>query len=192
MIPFLRLAAIGLVLALAGPAFARQPGPPSAAAAAARKADHAQRMAALAFLHGSWKGDGWMAFGPNRRETFAQTERIGPFLDGDVLLIEGTGLAGDAASRPVHHAFAVISPAENGDGYEFRSYANQRAGTFAARLVRPGALEWSLTTPGGEIRYLIAVEGDTWRETGERSGDGGKTWTPFFEMNLRRAGPASW
>lgn len=191
MTPLFRLAVLGLALTLAGPVAARQPGPPSAAAMAARKADHTQRMAALAFLHGAWRGEGWMVLGPNRRETFAQTERIGPFLDGDVLLIEGQGRGGDAAARTVHHAFAVISPAD-GEGYEFRSYANQRAGTFAARLVRPGALEWRIPVPGSEIRYRIEVEGDAWREVGERSGDGGKTWTQFFEMTLKREGPASW
>lgn len=189
----MHIARLGLLLvglALVASPVAAQPGP-SPAAAAARKADHAQRMSALAFLHGAWRGEGWMVLGPDRRETFAQTERIGPFLDGDILLIEGTGRARDADDRVVHHAFAVISPAEGG-GYEFRSYANQRAGLFPARLTGPRALEWTIATPGGEIRYLIEVDGDVWRETGERSADGGKTWTRFFQMDLKRTGPATW
>jgi hypothetical protein len=36
------------------------------------------------------------------------------------------------------------------------------------------------------IRYTIALDGDSWREIGEMSRDGGATWTPTIDMALRR------
>ena len=45
--------------------------------------------------------------------------------------------------------------------------------------------EWGFQTPGGTIRYKIAVTPESWTEGGEFSRDG-KTWMKFFEMKLDR------
>jgi hypothetical protein len=70
----------------------------------------AKAMNRLAFLEGSWEGQGWHQAGPDaERRHFTQTEDIPRKLDGQLLIIEGRGHAADDPKRVVHWAFAVVS-----------------------------------------------------------------------------------
>ena len=51
--------------------------------------------------------------------------------------------------------------------------------------VADGEFSWGYKDPMGRVRYTIFVEGDTWKEIGERSKNG-DVWIQFFEMNLER------
>ena len=45
-------------------------------------------MAPLAFMDGVWRGPAWTILPSGQKHTITQTERIGPFLDGSVKVID--------------------------------------------------------------------------------------------------------
>jgi len=59
---------------------------PSATALIAAQRD---AMLRLAYMDGVWRGPAWTILPSGEKHTFTQTERIGPFLDGSVKVIEG-------------------------------------------------------------------------------------------------------
>lgn len=154
----------------------------------AEAAERAEAMKKLEFLHGVWVGP---ASGTNAdRSSFAvtQTERIGPLLGGDILVIEGRGYMEDGSTG--FNAFAVISYDTDTDAYEFRSYAMGGSGTFPFRLTDTGYV-WEIPAGGGTMRYTATIDGDSFRETGEYVMANGQAW-PTFEMNLTRRGDTDW
>src|SRR5262249_32576370 len=48
-------------------------------------------MLALAYMDGVWRGPAWTILPSGEKHNVTQTERIGPFLDGAVKVIEGRG-----------------------------------------------------------------------------------------------------
>jgi hypothetical protein len=159
----------------------------AAAAQAAEQPDKAAHQAAmqkLAFLAGDWEGSGSIAMGPGPRRTFTQTEHIQFKQDGTLLLIEGQGTSPHDGAV-VHDALAVVTFDPKSGGYKFRSFA--AVGHFAdtEASVDGNTMVWSLDAGPQKIRYTIKVDNGVWREIGERSADGA-TWTPFFEMTVKR------
>ena len=92
-------------------------------------------MAKLAFMRGVWAGPatGMTRTGPYK---VTQTERMGPMLGGDVVVIEGRGYKDDNTTGFI--AFAVASFNPQTEKYEFRSYAQGYAGTFDLQLTADG------------------------------------------------------
>ena len=147
------------------------------------KGAHQNAMQKLGFLVGEWEGGGSMAMGPGPRSTFVQTERIQFKHDGTLLLIEGNGKT--SAGMTVHDALAVVSFDPATGAYKFRSFvAVGRFGEFKAS-VNGNSFVWTINAGSQTMRYTIIVENGVWKEVGERSTDGA-TWTPFFEMTLKR------
>jgi hypothetical protein len=72
-------------VSLAAPAQER----PSPAALIAAQRD---AMTRLAYMDGVWKGPAWTILPSGEKHTFTQTERIGPFLDGSLKVVEGRGV----------------------------------------------------------------------------------------------------
>lgn len=176
-------AAVGLLfwLAVSGtitPTAAEPPArPPEAPAPSVASIDD------LPDLVGHWRGEGWMVRGPGEPHRFVGQETVWSELDGEILLVRGEHRTPDG-ERLVHHAFAMLNPAPDGDGYRFRTYlAGGRQGDFPAHL-DDGAIVWTMETAAGPVRYVIRIDGDTWHEVGERRQDG--AWSQFFEMTLQR------
>lgn len=171
-------AGIALALAALAPAPALAQGgyqPPDIAVQRAAM----QRLAPLA---GEWRGEAQVQL-PAQMTVF-QNERIEWELDGLVLVIRGVGYPDPArAQPPVFRAMAVISYDDRNQRYEFRTYAEGHATTAEARFLEDGGLLWQ---PSPNYRYIIRLEGDSWREIGEFSRDGGATWQRTIEMNLTR------
>jgi hypothetical protein len=164
---------------LAGPALAQ--GQPDPAAMVAREAE---AMKALAWTHGRWQGEAWSTTTAGVRHEIIQTERVGPMLDGSLLVIEGKSFERDG--RPAtFNAFGVMSydAARN-------SYAQGRAGEFPLD-VTPAGYVWTIAAGPVKIRYTATHTADSWREVGEvvRSD---QTATQIFEMNLKRVGDSDW
>jgi hypothetical protein len=157
---------------------------PARAADMPDKAAHQAAMQKLAFLVGEWEGSGSVAMGPGPRQTFAQTERIQFKHEGTLLLIEGQGKS-SANGQIAHDALAVVSFDPATGQYRFRSFA--AVGRFAdtTATVSGNTLVWGLNLGTMKTRFTIKVENGVWREIGERSSDD-KTWTPFFEMTVKR------
>ncbi len=169
------------LLLLAAPAAAQAPFDHTPAAAA--------EMRRLAFLHGTWRGEGVTTMRPGQEERAAVLETAQPRLDGSVLLVEGLGWKGTEGAadyQVVHKAMGVVSYDARRGGWAMRAY---RGGGWvdADLTVGDGELVWAFDQPGaGRIRYTIRVdEQGRWHEVGDRSRDG-RQWHRFFEMRLTR------
>ncbi|HEX2211543.1 MAG TPA: hypothetical protein VHG93_27905 [Longimicrobium sp.] len=162
---------------------------PAAAQAPDATAAAAREMQRLAFLHGTWRGEGVTTMGPGQQERASVLETARPKLDGSVLLVEGlgwTGTEGAADYRVVHQALGVVSYDERRGGWAMRAY---RGGGWVDVDVTVGDDEmvWAFDQPGaGRIRYTIRLDEEgRWYEVGEISRDG-QRWHRFFEMRLTR------
>jgi hypothetical protein len=141
----------------------------------------------LAFLEGSWEGQGWHQAGPDaERRHFTQTEDIQRKLDGQLLIIEGRGHAADDPERVVHWAFAVVSYDTAEARYRWAAFS--RGDHLDTDLsVDNTGIEWSAQlAPDTLMRYRANIIGEQWNETAQLSTDHGTTWTTTLEMHLRK------
>ncbi len=171
----LKLALVAALL-LATPAIAQQRDIPAQAAA----------MKEIGFMNGRWLGRGWRNGPDGKRYDYTQTMLVESKSGGILLAVEGLSLRhGTDAAKPGGGSFAVVSYDERAKSYEFRSFGFGELIPATARLVRPGVFEW---TTSGPLMLRFTVDGThgDWRETGERSMDGGKSWTPTHELTAWR------
>src|SRR5262252_7778199 len=121
-----RLAAISLLAGAAAlPSILSAQGRPDPAALIAAQKE---AMAPLAFMDGVWRGPAWTILPSGEKHTVTQTERIGPFLDGSVKVIEGRGY--DADGKVAFNAFGTISYNLDTRIYTMHSYAQGQVGDF--------------------------------------------------------------
>jgi hypothetical protein len=174
------LSLVTLLFALPSPSAAQAPAPPAVL--------H-EVMDRIAFLAGSWQGVGSFAMGPGREQPMTSAEEVARALDGLLLTIEGRHFArfpSQDHDTMVHHAFAVISPREDGT---YRVHAFLADGQFIETEGRltGDTFVWGFEHPRqGQVRYHIRLsEEGQWVETGERSVDG-ESWTPYLSLTLDR------
>lgn len=177
------------VLAIAATVlFASTPAPAQTAAPAAPPATAKDAIDRLAFMQGVWVGP---ASGSNRdgsRYAVTQTERIGPLLGGEVLVIEGRGYRTDGSTG--FNALGVVSWNAEAGKYEFRSWAQGQAGTFPFTLTDDGYV-WEIPAGPGVVRYTAHVTSTTYHEVGEFVMPG-QPARGIFEMTLTRRGDTDW
>ena len=144
-----------------------------------------EKLQALQWLEGDWKGSGWMMNRQGERLPFEQREFIRYWLNNTILHIEGLGTH---AEDTVHHALAIVSYEPQGQQYRFTSYTATGGSQHDAQVeVKPNTLIWKMLTPRGSIRYTIVLnEKGQWYEIGEFSADQENSWSKFFEMTLDR------
>ena len=184
MIRRLEIGAI-LVLALGTPLrLASQERQDSGALIASER----QAMASLAFMDGVWRGPAWTILPSGEKHNITQTERIGPFLDGSVKVIEGRGYNPDG--KVSFNAFATISFNPATRAYTLHSHAMGYVGDF---LLTPAAdgYTWEIPMGPATMRYTAVVKDGAWHETGDRIVSG-KEPVHVFEMNLKRVGDTTW
>jgi hypothetical protein len=179
----LRRHAWTLVLFLAVPALAQ--GRPDAAVLLAAQKD---ALKAFAAMDGVWRGPAWTILPNGEKHTITQTERIGPFLDGSVKVIEGKGYEADG--RVSFNAFGTISFSPSKNGYTLHSHAMGNVGDF---VIKPTADGYTWEIPAGPmtIRYTAVIKDGTLKEVGDRL-EPGKDPVRFFEMTLTRIGDTTW
>jgi hypothetical protein len=179
------MAATAMALSISVSATARAQGrsDPAALITAQREA-----MAPLAWMDGVWRGPAWTILESGEKRTVTQTERIGPFLDGSVKVMEGRGY--DADGKVGFNAFAILSYSPEKKGYVLHSHAMGRVGDFALKPTADGYV-WEIPAGPMTIRYTATVKDGTWREVGDRIVPG-KEPARFFEMNLKRVGNTDW
>ncbi|MBA3646585.1 MAG: cupin domain-containing protein [Gemmatimonadaceae bacterium] len=178
--PFLLLCALVMV---AAPAYA-QLGSDAATLIVAQKA----AMAKIARFDGIWRGPGWTILANGTKHNITQTERIGPFLDGSVKVIEGRGYKADG--RVVFNALGIISYDTFKKAYNLHSYAQGFSGDFPLNLTETG-YTWSIPAGPATILYTVTITDSTWLEVGDRV-MAGRPPVRFFEMNLKRVGSTMW
>src|SRR6185503_9710455 len=182
-----RVAAFTLITcgSIAGVAFAAfAQGRPDPNLIAAQK----EAMAPLAFMDGVWRGPAWTILASGEKHSITQTERIGPFLDGSVKVIEGRGY--DPDGKVTFNAFGTISYDPAKRAYTLHSYAQGYVGDFALKATSDGYV-WEIPAGQMTIRYTCVVKDGAWREVGDRIMPG-KDPVRFFEMNLKRVGDTTW
>jgi hypothetical protein len=173
-----------LLLASVSPEASGQERPTPAALLAAQR----EAMAPLAKMDGIWRGPAWTLLPSGEKHAVTQTERIGPFLDGSVKVIEGRGY--DAAGKVSFNAFGTISYNPATHAYTLHSHAMGNVGDFPLKLTADGYV-WEIPAGPATIRYTAVIQGGMWREVGDRIVPG-KEPARFFEMNLTRVGDTDW
>ncbi|NNE09657.1 MAG: DUF1579 domain-containing protein [Gemmatimonadetes bacterium] len=164
---------------------ARGQGRPDPAASIAAQQE---AMAALSFMDGIWRGEAWTVLPTGEKHFLTQTERVGPFLDGAVKVIEGRGY--DADGSLSFNAFATISYSPATKSYTMHSYAMGNVGDFVLAPTANG-FTWEIPAGPMTIRYTAVVEDGVWHEVGDRIMPDQEP-IRFFEMNLKRVGDTEW
>lgn len=180
-----RLATVGLLMMIGGEsstASGQGRPDPTALIAAQQKA-----MVPLAYMDGIWRGAAWIML-PSGKKNITQTERIGPFLDGSIKVIEGRGYEADG--RVGFNAFGIISYNPVTRAYSLHSHAQGNVGDFDLRLTSDGYV-WEIPAGPATIRYTAVIMNRAWREVGDRIVPG-QDPVRFFEMNLTRVGDTNW
>ncbi len=180
---FLLIAFLIVTIASPLPAVAQGRPDPAALIAAQREA-----MKVFAPMDGVWRGPAWTILPSGEKHHITQTERIGPFLDGSVKVIEGRGY--DPDGKVTFNAFGTISFNPATRVYTLHSYAMGQAGDF---VITPTADGYTWEIPAGPmtIRYTAVIKGDNLREVGDQI-QPGKEPVRFFEMTLKRVGDTKW
>lgn len=175
--------ALALALCLAGPALAQGRPDPAALIAAQKDA-----LKAFAAMDGVWRGPAWTLLPSGEKHAITQTERIGPFLDGAVKVIEGRGYEADG--RVSFNSFGTISfsPAKN--AYTLRSHAMGNTGDFVIKPTPDGYI-WEIPAGPTTLRYTAVIKDGTLKEVGDRLAPGADP-VRFFEMTLTRIGDTTW
>jgi hypothetical protein len=181
-----RSAAFALLIMTVGVAMiaSAQGRPDPAALIAAQRA----AMDTLAYMNGVWRGPAWTILQSGEKHSITQTERIGPFLDGSVKVIEGRGY--DPDGKVSFNAFGTISYDPASRVYTLHSYAMGYVGDFALKLTADG-YTWEIPAGPTTIRYTAVIKHGAWREVGDRIMPE-KEPVRIFEMNLKRVGDTTW
>lgn len=179
-------------LVVAGPAGATTPATAHAmhgmASPAQLLAAERTAMQPFAGMAGVWRGQAHMTLRSGKQHTITQTERVGPFLGGSVMVMEGRGYESDG--RASFNALGVISYAPMRKVYTMRAYAEGHAGDFALKPTADG-FTWTIQAGPATMDYTATIKGDTWHEVGLRTLANGKP-VKFFEMTLHRTGSTDW
>ena len=147
-----------------------------------------EAMKPLQFMNGAWRGPAWALLPSGEKHTMTQTERVGPFLDGSVKVVEGKGY--DADGKVAFNAFATIYFNPGSRGYTMHSYAQGNVGDFKF-TPSPDGFIWEIPAGPMTIRYTAVIKDGTWHEFGERIVTG-KDPVRIFEMTLKRIGDSNW
>ena len=147
-----------------------------------------EAMARLAFMDGVWRGPASTILPSGENHAITHTERIGPFLEGSVKVIEGRGY--DENGKVTFNAFGTISYNPATRAYTMHSHAQGNVGDFALTPTADG-FTWEVPAGAMTIRYTATVKDSAWREVGDRIMPGREP-VRFFEMNLKRVGDTTW
>jgi hypothetical protein len=161
---------------------------PGAVLAQTPKQEAAAAMARLDFMRGVWVGPASGANPGGGTYAVTQTERIGPLLDGTIMVVEGRGYNADGSTG--FNAFGVISWNGENDRYEFRSYTDGHSGTFPMTVTENGYV-WEVPAGPGVMRFTADVTATTYHEVGDFVMPG-QPPRRSFEMTLTRRGDSDW
>ena len=174
-------AALGAAaIACAVPAFAQGQSAPE------RLAAERAAMAPLAWMGGAWRGQATVVERSGRIE-MTQTERVGPFLGGSVMVMEGKAFGADGRPNGFN-ALAVISYDPDAKAYTFTSYAQGYAQAVPF-TVRPDGWSWERAAgPGRTLRYSASNAGGRWTEVGTMTGPQMPAPVEIYRSELEHVG----
>ena len=174
-----------LMLAAAAPSITLGQGRPDPAVMIAAQLE---AMKHFAMMDGEWRGTAWSLSPTGEKTHLIQTERVGPFLDGSVKVIEGRGYEGDGSVA--FNALGIISFDPNTKKYSMHSYARGFSGDFVITPTADG-FYWEIPAGPRTIRYTAVLSDSTWNEVGDMIMEGTEP-VRILEMTLTRLGDTSW
>lgn len=180
-----RVDVVGFLLTVGGVSVMSAQGRPDPAVL---QAAQREAMQPLAFMDGVWRGEAWTLDRSGTKHTLTQTERIGPFLDAAVKVVEGRGYT--AEGTLAFNAFAIISFDPATKAYTMHSYAQGSVGDFVV-VPGPDGFTWEIPAGPMTIRYEATIKDGHWREVGDRIMPG-RDPMRFYEANLVRSGDSEW
>lgn len=139
-------------------------------------------------MAGIWRGKATVTSPAGQHHTITQTERVGPFLGGSVMVMEGRGYG--PRGQVQFNALGIISYAPARKTYTMRAYAKGHAGNFALKPTSDG-FTWTIHAGPVTMSYKATIKDGTWHEVGTRTLPHNKP-TKFFEMTLHRTGSTDW
>lgn len=154
----------------------------------------AQRAAMKPFadMAGIWRGKATVSLPSGRQFSMSHSERVGPFLGGTLMVMEGRSHDSDGTLR--FNALGIISYAPDDKSYTMRSYAQGHAGNFTLKPTAEG-FEWSFVSTMGSkpmlTHFVATIKDGVWHEVGTRA-LGPAEPVKFFEMTLHRVGDSDW
>ena len=180
----------GALALAAGLAFAAHAGAQPWSTAGRLDAQRAA-MAPLAWMGGGWRGHASVSERSGRIE-MTQTERVGPFLEGSVMVVEGKAFGADGRPNGFN-ALAVISYDPDAKAYTFTSYAQGYAQAVPF-TVRPDGWSWERSAgPGRTLHYATSNAGGRWTEVGTMTGPQMPAPVEIFRAELdRMSADAAW
>jgi hypothetical protein len=179
-----RMIALTALIAVASGAAAQGPPDPRPLIDAQKAA-----MAKLSRLDGVWRGPAWTILPGGQRQDAIQTERIGPFLDGAVKVVEGRGYDPNTGAA-MFNALGVISFDPATQSYNLRTYAQGRMGDFKLTPTADGYV-WEIAAGPMTLRYTVVITDTTWHEVGDRIMPNAAP-VRFMEMTLNKVGASDW
>jgi hypothetical protein len=147
-----------------------------------------EAMKALAMMDGVWRGPAWTILPTGEKLNVTQTERVGPFLDGAVRVMEGRGY--DAGNNLKFNAFGTVSYDVVKKAYTLHTYAMGHVGDFPLTANADGFV-WEIPAGPMTIRYTCTIKNGEWHEVGDRIVPGQEP-VRFLEMTLKRVGDSDW
>ena len=127
-------------------------------------------MEKISKMIGRWEGDATVTLGPGQVHKVRQFEHVQSKLNGNVLLVEGTGRekGTDGPGKIVFQALAICAFDPVSKSYKFHAFRDNGMSTVATAEVTDTGLIWGFEDGrGGKIRYTITLSDDTWSEVGE-------------------------
>lgn len=135
---------------------------------------------------GTWLGEGWFTLRGERTE-LVQGVTVSVEMKGQVMTTRDIILRRvEPAVPPASATFGVWSYDDIAGEYLFRSYFGAGFRDYAMTVPEPGLLIATGETERGLGRLTMDVRDGVWRESADRSTDGGKTWSPNYEIVMRR------
>lgn len=181
---FALIAVVALIVGFSLTTLAQGRPDPAVVIAAQKEA-----MAKLSFMDGVWRGPAWTILPSGEKHNATQTERVGPFLDGAVKVVEGKGYTADG--KATFNALGVISYNVDKRTYNLRTYAQGNLGDFVLTLNADGVVVWEIPAGPMTIRHTATIKDGSWKEVGDRIMPGREP-VRYVELNLTRVSDTTW
>lgn len=156
----------------------------------AKTSDGKTSIDTLKFMHGTWKGEGWIIAGKNDKHSFKVTTKVDSKLRGKVLFLEQEGTeTGDGPNKdkPFMDMIATFALNPEQTGFLTHSVSGDGTAIDGDGQMEDGKLVFAqVNGPNLFSRYTIEVKDGVWKQKGELTDDGKRYFT-FMEMTLKKS-----
>lgn len=171
-----------LCLVLALPAIAQEVVPQEPGAPAKAAIDQ------LTFLHGNWKGEGYMITGKDQKYPFTVTTKVSTKLRGKVIFVEqeGSQSEGEGKGKAIADFLGTISLNADQTGFVTSFMGSDGVAIPGDGQLESGKLVYAqVNGPGLFTRTTVEVKDGVWKQKSELTDDGKRYFT-FMEVTMKK------